>query len=429
MKILSLLLGLVAFFTTLFRPLNAQDYQAYLRQHTTTFQADQVSSFSLFDSSFYNSDIFLLGETHGYATPQTIDLALLKHLNQRIGLRYYLAEMDVAQADLVNQYLKTGNAATLDSLFRGFLRQTNAGTSQWGNKEFYNKIVAIRAYNQTLPITARIQFIGVDWFQDRGRPALDLLKYIVRKQIMPNQSSQLLDSLRQVVMGDSLNLVKIKPFANRIRADIAANPTFYQQTFGDHQLLFQHFFELLSCVDDHLTRDQVQARMTQFLIKEMRLQNEKLYGLWGYTHILQAGVGKEPTFSGLLAQSGRRVRSMAMLFKDSKMLVHRDHLPFFLRKSNETFSEVENLNADSKVFKVDKFDDVDALSPTNQTTLFKLDAPNSPYQQNLRLVKVSGLTGTKIEPYSLAKTVTTDYFQYVFVVKNSPAITIWNKQD
>ncbi|WP_375446783.1 hypothetical protein [uncultured Fibrella sp.] len=427
MRISSLLIILLVTNWVYVHPASAQDFRTYLSKNAISYQPGQHTSYSLFDSAFYQNDVFLLGEVHGYAAPQTIDLDLLKHLNQRVGLRYYLAEMDFGQATLVNQYLEVGDTILLDSLFQGFLRQTNAGTSQWGNQEFYNKLVAIRAYNKTRPDSLQIRFLGVDWFQDRGAFACSLLKNSMQAINQPVSGRPLVDSLRLVVLSDSFNLLKAQPFTKRIRADIAANETVYQQLLGDKLLSVRLFFELLVCADDKLTRDEVALRMTQFMTKTMGLAREKLYGLWGYAHILQAGTGKSATFSGLLAKSGRRVVTVATLFKDSKMLIHRKHLPFFLRKGSKTFCYTEALNADSNVFKVDNFSDVDDLSPANQLTLFKLDAPDSPYRQTLRLVKTGGITGTKVSPYTLAPTVTTDYFQYVFVVKNSPGLTIWSK--
>ncbi|CCH02073.1 hypothetical protein FAES_4073 [Fibrella aestuarina BUZ 2] len=403
----------------------AQDFQTYLSKHATAYQPGQPGSYSVFDSAFYQNDVFLLGEVHGYAAPQTIDLDLLKHLNQRVGLRYYLAEMDFAQATLVNDYLQTGDTTRLDSLFRGFRRQTIAGTSQWGNQEFYAKLLAIRAYNQTRPDNLRIRFLGVDWFQPRATIARSLLKHILQTKTKSITGLPLLDSLRLVVLADSFNLLKAQPFTKRIRADMAANKAIYQQLLGDQRLPFQFFFELLNCADDKLTRDEVALRMTQCMVDEMGLQREKLYGLWGYTHILQAGTGKQPTLSGLLTKSGRRVVTMATFFKDSDMLIHCKHLPFFLRTGKGPFCHTKSLNADGKVFKIDKFDDVETLSAANSLTLFRLDAPDSPYRQTLRLIKVGGLTGTKIAPYELAPTVTTDYFQYVFVVRDSPPVTVW----
>lgn len=404
---------------------HAQDYTAYLRQHQIAFAPDEPLSFSQFDAAFYKNRIFLLGEPHGYATTQTIDLTLLKHLNQRTGLRNYLAEMDFAQADLVNQYLQTGQTALLDSLFYNFRRQTNAGTSQWGNQEFYDKIVAIRTYNQTQPAANHIRFIGVDWFQNKGRYAVALLKHIGNQSLTTPTNRPALDSLRTLLTGDSLSLGKLLPLTASIRRDLAANPAYYRQLLGNNAVPFSLFFELLNCATDKLNRDQVAARMTLFYSEQLHLEQEKLYGLWGYAHILQAGTGKQATFSGLLAKAGQTVITMATMFKDSKMLVHRDHLPFFLRKGNDLLCEVSALNADGKVFKVDHFDDLTSVNNPASVTLFRLDAPDSPYRQTLRLVKTGGLTGTKIEPYSLTPTVTTDYFQYVFLVKDSPAVHLW----
>jgi hypothetical protein len=77
-----------------------------------------------------------------------------------IGLVPVFTQTTVAQAELVNQYLSPGNTVSLGSLFRGFLAQTMAGTSQWGNRQFYDKIVAIRTYNQTRPNSLQIRFLG-----------------------------------------------------------------------------------------------------------------------------------------------------------------------------------------------------------------------------------------------------------------------------
>jgi hypothetical protein len=415
-----LLLGLMP-------PLFAQKTDTYLQTNHTVFGPAESDSYALFDSAFYANDVFLLGENHGYAVPQTIDLTILKHLNQRVGLRYYLAEMDVAQADLVNQYLKTGQKTPLDSLFRGFLVQTLAGTSQWGNRQFYNKIVAIRTYNLTRPDSLRIRFLGVDWFQRGGSMAIDWLRQTVQQRLsaMATATNPVLDSLRLLMQQPTVTLGKVLPLAKRVNADYLANKTQYANLFGDRLLIFRQLFEMMPYAGQGITRDVVAARLTQFLTTEMHLQHEKLYGLWGYTHAMQAGVNKSPTFSGLLAKAGRRVVTMPIMTKDSRMLVHRDHVPFMFRKKDETFVEMTYVDADGRIFGVDGFGELEPVTVPNQTTLIKLNAPGSPYGSKLTLVKVGGMTGTKIAPDDKEHTVTTDYFQYVFVVRNSPAVSVW----
>ncbi|SOD94912.1 TraB/GumN family protein [Spirosoma fluviale] len=408
-----------------FKPVSAQDLTTYLRRNSLSFDTAQASSFRLFDSAFYQNDVFLLGEIHGFAATQGIDLALLKHLNKRVGLRYYLAEMDCGQAALLNTYLDTGNRILLDSLFQCFLKQTRAGSSQWGNQQFYDKLVSIRAYNQTLPTNARIQFLGVNWFQSNGQLAIPMLKQIVAHR--PTTPHMLLDSLRLLVVQDSLlSLNKLFPFANRINADYLAHKEQYKAVFGNRLLEFRQFFQTFSCANKKMSRDEIAVYMTQFLVDELGLMHEKLYGLWGTTHILQAGVNNQPTFSGLLKSTGRRVITINTFYKDSEALIHRDAVPFVFRKKGQEFVHMKYLNSDGPVFKIDGFSDLEPVCAPNTTTLIRLNGPNSPYLRKVHLVKMSGITGSKITPNDPEHNVTTDFFQYAFVIRNSPAVELWS---
>ncbi len=424
MKIIALYLLISFSFATLVN-VTAQDIPTYLRQNSLVFTGSQPASYQLFDSTFYQNEIFLLGEVHGYAVPQQIDLALIKHLHERVGLRYYLAEMDMGQAALLNGYMDTGNPMLLDSLFQGFLAQTYAGTSQWGNQQFYDKLVSIQTYNQTLPVDKHIRFLGVDWFQSKNKVAVSYIKQIVQERITAPVLNPLLDSLRILVAQDSLNLKKLAPFASRVNTDYTLHKEDYQLIFGNQLLNFRQFFETLSCADRKMSRDDVAAHMTQFLIRELGLEHEKLYGLWGMTHILQAGVNQQQTFSGLLKSAGKRVVSLQILYKDSEMLIHRSAVPFVFRKRGEEFVRMKNLNSDGPVFKTEGFSDLEPFCQPNAVTLFRLNRPGSPYTSALHLVKVGGMTGSKIKPNEAERTVTTDYFQYAFVVLNSPSVELW----
>lgn len=416
---------IIIFLLLVFKTVSAQDITTYLRQNSQPFDTAQASSFQLFDSAFYQNDVFLVGEIHGFAASQGIDLAMLKHLNKRVGLRYYLAEMDCGQAALLNSYLDTGNRVLLDSLFQCFLKQTHSGSSQWGNQQFYDKLVSIRAYNQTLPPNARIQFLGVDWFQSNGQLAIPMLKQIITDR--PTTPHTLLDSLRLLVVQDSsLTLKKLFPFADRINTDYLAHKEEYKAIFGNRLLEFRQFFQTLSCANRKMSRDDIAAHMTRFLVDELGLMHEKLYGLWGTTHILQAGVNNQPTFSGLLKAAGRRVVTINTLYKDSEVLLHRDAVPFIFRKKGQEFVRSKYLNSDGPVFKIDGFSNLEPVCAPNTTTLIRLDAPQSPYLKTVSLVKMSGITGSKITPNDPEHNVTTNFFQYVFVVRNSPAVDLWS---
>lgn len=70
-----------------------------------------------FPESFYDSRLIRLGESHGVAAPQVLDLELMTHLNKRIGLVHYLAEVAPVQAGHLNAYLDAGDNAVLDCVF------------------------------------------------------------------------------------------------------------------------------------------------------------------------------------------------------------------------------------------------------------------------------------------------------------------------
>ena len=81
---------------------------SYLRKNKKVVFEKEESQYNLngfFDEDFYNSYVFLLGENHGFAEVQNIDFELFNHLNQKIGVKYYIAEMDSIRSRRLNQYL------------------------------------------------------------------------------------------------------------------------------------------------------------------------------------------------------------------------------------------------------------------------------------------------------------------------------------
>jgi erythromycin esterase-like protein len=131
-------------------------------RETIDLEKANEPQFQLFDEAFYQNQLFFLGESHGVQRLQLLDFALLRHLNQRAGVRYYLAEVDCAKAYYLNDYLRTGDEETLGRVFVSWVRTQ----AQWGNADFVEKIRRIRHLNLTLPAARRIRFVGIDGLQD-----------------------------------------------------------------------------------------------------------------------------------------------------------------------------------------------------------------------------------------------------------------------
>lgn len=100
----------------------------------------------------------LLGEMHGFAFPQQLDAALVAYLQSSGPSRWYLAEMTPREAIAVNLYISGGEDAPVRAVFDRFAQMG----VQWGNQEFFAKLSALRALNETLSPGRQVRFIGID---------------------------------------------------------------------------------------------------------------------------------------------------------------------------------------------------------------------------------------------------------------------------
>lgn len=191
----------------------------------------------LFDDDFYKSKVFLLGEIHGYADNQKLDKELLFFLNKKLGVKYYIAEMDSIIAKKLNVFLtdSSKNQQTLKEVILAIKERIPQQSSQ----ELFDKWNDIYDYNQKLTDSLKITVIGID-----------------------------------------------KNF------------------------------------DDNSKGSRDSAMVTNFKnsIKKLNLKNEKFYGLFGFSHVLQNVTenGKE-TLASELKKSGIKTKSFVSYTLDSEM--------------------------------------------------------------------------------------------------------------
>lgn len=289
----------------------------------------------LFDDDFYKSKVFLLGEIHGYADNQKLDKELLFFLNKKLGVKYYIAEMDSITAKKLNHFLidSSKNQQTLKEIILAIKKRIPQQSSQ----ELFDKWNDIYDYNQKLTDSLKITVIGID-----------------------------------------------KNF------------------------------------DDNSKVERNSAMVINFKnsIKEMKLENEKFYGLFGYFHVLQniTENGKE-TFASELKKSNIKTTSFVSYTIDSEI-----YLPKISQFPTPENEKVDWINADGPLQLVKGINDLKELSKPNSITLFKLNLKNSPFLKSQHLVSIkSRVFGKNIVPQK--GTFTTDYFQYVFLLRNSKALT------
>ncbi|QHT69523.1 erythromycin esterase family protein [Rhodocytophaga rosea] len=397
------------------------EHQAYLHMNKEVIQPGTENSFTLFDADFYNQQIFLLGEVHGFAIPQVLDIQLLTHLNQKVGLKYYLAEVDYSQAYFLNEYLQTGNDTLLSYVFKTWVNQN----AQWGNKNFYNKIRQIRSLNQRLPADKQIKILGVDRIQDMA-VTNRYLQQLLKQQNYQTGKNPLLDKIQQLTASDTISMQTWAAQANQILTDA---DSLSKHMLGKETFNCMFTLQNIAYYQPVVNRDSVMYLNLKALTSEFHLENEKMYGLWGFFHTMQVPIKRDHMvwpFAALLKHSQdspfrNKVVSLNIYALDSENMMPGKMLPASIRKGKSYFN-TSWANSDGPLAFVGGIKDLRAVSAESTATLFKLNGANSPYRTSSRLAETKVLIpGQSLEVAD--KTATTeDVFQYVILLRNGEAL-------
>ncbi|MGV3539935.1 MAG: hypothetical protein ACO1OQ_09000, partial [Rufibacter sp.] len=384
--------------------------QTYLQQHRQEVALTAAPAFPIFDSAFYQNQIIFLGEAHGPVAPQALDFALLRHLNQKVNLRHYLAEVDYSQAHYLNEYLRTGEEENLKLVFRFWVKYN----AQWGNQEFYDKIKKIRALNQTLPAHKQITFLGVDRIQDT-----DVLHRHLKEltaQLPAPAESPVLVRLQQIAQADTLDADSLASVARQLL------PVLTRDTTAADLL---HTLQNVTYYDQATKRDSVMYLNLTALVKQKGLEDEKLYGMWGIFHTIPVRVERGIPFAYLLQSEGSPFKgkavSIGVYVTDSESMMPAAALPAAVSKG-QRYVNTTWANHDGPMVFVNGIKDLKAAATAN-ITLFKTNAPGSPYRTSSKLASFKTLfPGQSIEFAGENPSIST-IFPYVCLVKNSKALT------
>ena len=319
----------------------------FLRHHVVT--SGPVTGGLTFDfpAAFYDNKLFLLGESHGVAAPQVLDLELLTLLNDRIGLTDYLAEVDPVQGALLNQYLDTGAEAVLDRVFDYW---TESG-AQWSNTAFEAKIRGIRALNQTQPENRRIHILGIDAVQD-----WPLLTAWLGEQGVQIDAAALTaattDAARATVVLAGLSDAPASSVMTRLRGTLTAMTA----GGGRESVIFDTYSKAVAGGE---------------------LGDRPAYGLWGIFHVIQGGVNQARPFAARVAASdlptAHRIVSLAVLSLDSAVQIPVPTPDGVQRMRLDSF------NIDGPFVKVKGSATLRAATLPNTITLFDLGAEGTPF--------------------------------------------------
>ncbi|QOR34911.1 hypothetical protein IMX26_15835 [Clostridium sp. 'deep sea'] len=407
-KTISIILILLIFFSILsacsfkFHSQKEQElHEGYLKDNHTAINLDDdsLSSLAILTEDAKDNDVILAGEMHAIANNFEIRLALLKYLHKNTGVRYLLCESGYASAQLLNEYIQTGDIKILNFVYED-LEKTAAY-----NKEGYMFWQQLYEYNKGLSQNQKIIAVGID-IEHQKNTAIAYLERIIEtsslKHKLPPNIKNSFEEIKLINEKDKKGQLAVIDGAIN---DIIDNKDKYKVFFGD--LLFNYQFTVnnirnaLVSYNGDFNSTREKSIYTNFEQIYEHYPKGKYFGQWGAEHIYQHDCDTYlkdiSRFAMQLKQESSpikgRVLSLNYAYNNSKSSLYR--------KNYEQKKTAHNIS------------DYDLLSKyvTTDYTIFKLNGENTPYNSNTTYI-TKPLGGN-----------TLNYYQYIVVISNSKGTT------
>lgn len=392
------LLSIIAYFSFLgWERMSGGEFVDYLNRNKETVGLDESFSYKIMDDDIAENKFVLVGESHGFEEPTKFDFDFFKYLYNNFGVRNYFAELDFAQAKLMNEYMKSGDEELLQTILQNW-----AVIQGRNNKDYYDKYRAFHLFYQTLPTDDKFKFIGVDKIQDWNTYTICI-----------NNLSETDSTLSPIVYHSETGIADIK---NRIQYLITVNGT-------DTTLLFElrHLLKNIEYREGKSRREKVLFQNFADLYIAYGLAKEKVYGFFGLYHVMQYRVnGKHPMASQVrqsdLGLAGK-ILSMNFLFVDSYMIMDSKMLPEFMRDEGK-FSKMPVSTDNMLLMYIYGIGDFKQTTEAYHKSLIKLNGNDNPYSKNSNRMN----TTIQLLPLTSIFEMTDKgkpYTQYTIFVRNS----------
>ena len=361
-----------------------------------------------------NNQIFFIQENHAIKENCSVELALIEELKAKTNFTYYLAELDLAEAAELNEYLKTGNEVILTNHF-----DESKGVFEW-MQEYYAFYQDLYRLNQKYD--KKIQLLGVDIAisKDFG---LGYLKDLLKKNPNAKPIIASIDSARNSGTAGFNFVRRIKP---SIELLLQADKTLDTFTIRYHLNNILNYEKASYSQNWDATRDSLIFENYQKLVSHYGMQNEVMVGVWGRDHGFQKEHSNTKWFASSLNQNLRlSIYTYNIFYLDCQQRFPRVFLPSFLKPFygwGKTYNRIGICNDDNTISSLKPgIKLLKKASLSHTITLFRLDKPLSP------LTKTVAPDRRYIPFVAKApagcKLVTTDFFQTAILIRNSEAAT------
>lgn len=383
----------------------------YIKENYSLINPDKENDFSdlaIMDNDLKYKEIFFTGEAHGIKANVKLNMKFLKYFKEKTDFKYYLCELSYSDAYFLNKFLENGDMKILEDMYKPL-----KGTFAW-NKDSYNQWKELYEFNKSLPEDKKIQVVGID-IEHQPVNALRYMNSVLPKKEAPKEISSILGELNTIWNGKgNVDDNELGRYCEKLKKDIEQKENIYKQYLGEDFLGFKLVNEnILYRNEAYSARgydfDKIRDERMYENFKQVyeTLPKGKYYGQWGLNHIFQNEQEDvkwvAAAMNGEYSQLNSKILSIAYVY---------DNCKYMSKEQNQTYSVGDVISYNSKQNILNGFIKQDY-------TLFKLNGKDSPFSSGMIWPFVDGKPN---------KGVTTDFFQYVVVIRNSQATEPLNDQ-
>lgn len=366
-------------------------FSPFLAENHSSIDIEDLD-LSLMAHDFETHTVYLSGaEWHGTKASYDLHFKLFTALHQQAGVNYLMLGMGQATTDLYTTYVKTGDVEILDHLHQQ-LRFTTTSNEEY--RMFWENL---HEYYTSLPEDEKIHIVSVD-LEYQPINAINFLTSLPGVESLP---------LVTPPPGFSPSLNNLANYVPTLYDDVMEDESKYREALGDN---FDQFMLVLNNLNDTVNanlEDNFYEARSRYMYKNFlriyeKAPDAKFFGQWTMEHIYQhrartPRIDGGDRFGTLLSSEDSpvagKVLSIGSLYVDSSF-----------RFAWGRFFEVD-LNDEDFIQHRDAFKE----HGEDGITLFRLTGEDSPFDNRNYLIK--GAWGG----------VTTDYIQYLLLIKNSPS--------
>lgn len=369
----------------------------YLKANHTYLDLTREASLNLdiMDEDVRKNEIFLTGENHGIRMNTRLKMKFLKYFKRKIDFKYLITELPASVIYFINKYLKTGDRKILKDIYNGL-----KGTDAW-NLEEYNFWIQLYNLNKKLPEEKRILGLGID-IEHQVENALKFMKYSLDIKGLPSTILELVGRLEEEEKFKDDK--KVLEFYSGVKKELDTNKSIYKRKLGEKYFLLSHINDnILNKVEVYGSNNFDGVRDSKIYKNFLKLikgkRNKKFFGQIGLSHVFQKSFPSIDWFGKSLSEESQfkgRVISIAYAYRDCKYL--------YPTKRRDYIGKIDTMNRALEEFNPFLEEDL---------SLFRLNNKKSPFHNSLIW---------PLEHKIPNGGVTTDYFQYLLVIKDSKAM-------